>query len=124
MPLMVTRGGADDRIRTCKNLRSRGPKPRASTDFATSANFQYNYSKQKFIYTKIHSIILNLNLITGASGGIRTHTQLLAMDFESTSSTIPTHWHNQIVCNSIISKKKCNRKNRKSYISEKIRKNI
>ena len=59
--------------------------------------FNNNYSKSKFIYTKIQLIILNLNPNAGASGGIRTHTQLLAMDFESTSSTIPTHWHNQIV---------------------------
>ena len=41
--------------------------------------FNNNYSKSKFIYTKIQLIILNLNPNAGASGGIRTHTQLLAM---------------------------------------------
>ncbi len=38
--IIDSQSGADDRIRTCKNSCPHGPEPCASTNSATSANFQ------------------------------------------------------------------------------------
>ena len=43
----------------------------------------------------------------GAGGGTRTHTPSLATDFESASSTIPTHRHALVLYNNSTEKCKC-----------------